>query len=812
MAKTRPRRGRPRSKAGNAEALAKLFGASSDVAQRAVSALFEPLCETTPGGSPTDSPVRTCSALPAGPVNAHAPCFGLDGHTHWLGLASLSAAYSKARPGGDPARLLFAAQSYYVLVVRMLVDRVVAAAHGHDTLPPGTCHAASNGDSTVRGEDPVSGRFCFDSDVVGPRNADPFGWIAHSSSGALDGLFARLAEAMHGCDFPSLFETAQAGGDLFKGLYQAIFPRRFRHALGEYYTPDWLAEHVLDQAGYHGEPGVRLLDPACGSGTFLVQAIRRLRDRWAQIHGSRTTDREGLRRSILSAVVGVDINPLAAITARANYLMALCDLLPESRRVEPSVHLADSILAGADEANALGGPFDFVVGNPPWIAWDDLPSSYREASKPLWQRYGLFSLSGAEARHGGGKKDLSMLMIYAAADRYLKPDGRLAMIITQTVFQTRGAGDGFRRFRLGTQGPWLRVSAVDDLADMRPFPGAANWTATITLEKGRPTEYPVPYTRWLADGRRERLEAAPIDPAAPSSPWLVRPPGWGSCDASQIGPSAYEAHLGANTGGANAVYWVSPVHDAEAASGPGLIRIRNIAAGGKTPADTVDHLVEADLLYPLLRWADVDRFSAQPRALVLVVQDAQSRRGIDEELMIRRYPNAYAYLLRFRDHLTHRAAYRRYQSRAAFYSMYDIGPYTFAPWKVVWRRMDRRINAAVIEPVVDARWGTRPVVPQETCVLIAADSCDEAHYLSAVLNSSVVNSLVASHSVRGGKGFGSPGMLQYLSLQRYRPHDEWHAALALASREAHRRKRLGENVEDQQAAIDRLVAQLRGFL
>ena len=127
-----------------------------------------------------------------------------------------------------------------------------------------------------------------------------------------------------------------------------------------------------------------------------------------------------------------------------------------------------------------------MVGNPPWIAWDNLPDEHRQATKPLWERYGLFSLSGNEARHGGGKKDLSMLMLYAAADRYLKPGGRLGMVITQTLFQSKGAGDGFRRFRLGPDGPPLGVLRVDDLAALRPFADAANWTSTIVLRKGSP--------------------------------------------------------------------------------------------------------------------------------------------------------------------------------------------------------------------------------------------------------------------------------------------------------------------------------------
>ncbi len=51
----------------------------------------------------------------------------------------------------------------------------------------------------------------------------------------------------------------------------SAFPaQRVRHDLGELYTPDWLAEYLLDRLEYNGNPDVRLLDPACGSGTFLV--------------------------------------------------------------------------------------------------------------------------------------------------------------------------------------------------------------------------------------------------------------------------------------------------------------------------------------------------------------------------------------------------------------------------------------------------------------------------------------------------------------------------------------------------------------
>jgi hypothetical protein len=181
---------------------------------------------------------------------------------------------------------------------------------------------------------------------------------------------------------------------------------------------------------------------------------------------------------------------------------------------------------------------------------------------------------------------------------------------------------------------------------------------------------------------------------------------------------------------------------------------------------------------------------------------------MDEDLVRRRYPLAYAYLEQFRGLLSARAAYRRYQGRAAFYSMYDVGPYTLAPIKVVWRRMDRRINAAVVGPLDDPVLGPRPVIPQETCVLIAADGLDEAHYLCALLNSAMVGFLVASHSVRGGKGFGSPGMLDYLRLQRFDPQSAAHQELAALSQEAHRLAARDEDCNGVQARIDDAAARL----
>jgi len=637
-----------------------------------------------------------------------------------------------------------------------------------------------------------------------------FAWSAEIAR-----LIRRLATAIAEYDTDTLSQTpCQDGGDLLGPLYQELFPGRLRHELGEYYTPDWLAEHVLDVAGYSGEPGQQLFDPACGSGTFLLKAIRRVRA-WHEANAESCPPADGeLCRRIFANVVGCDLNPLAVLTAKANYLIAMRDLLPPAGRVEIPVRLCDSILDGPPSTGHPRPEFDFVVGNPPWIAWDNLPEDYRRATKPLWEHYGLFSLSGNEARHGGAKKDLSMLMMYTSADRFLKPGGRLAMVITQTLFQTKGAGDGFRRFRLGAEGDWLEVLRVDDLVAVRPFSDAANFTSTILLRRGAPTQYPVPYFKWNSNGenfRQRRYRAQPIDPSRPGSPWFLQPEGLTRDLDELVGPSDYTGYLGANTGGANGVYWVEILGPSDGGVPSGGVRVRNLARKSKRGIESVEGVIEPHLLYPLVRWADVARFRAVPSAHLLLAQDVDTRTGIEPAVMRRDYPRTLDYLERFERVLRSRAAYRRYQNNKAFYSMYNVGRYTVAPIKVVWRRMDRRINAAVVEPVEDPLLGPRVVIPQETCVLIPCDSPAEAHYVCAVLNSSVVDFLVTAHSVCGGKGFGTPGMLDFVKLRRFDPGDPLHQELAACSRQAHRMVAEAVAVDPVQHRIDELTGRLWGW-
>ncbi len=132
----------------------------------------------------------------------------------------------------------------------------------------------------------------------------------------------------------SRYDMSKVNEDVLKQLYQELVDPEVRHGLGEYYTPDWLAEWIVQNL-LKDDPGRSVIDPACGSGTFLFAAIRYKREKLKP---------EGLLEEVTTRVVGIDIHPLAVIVSRATYLLALGDLLRFRRRdIRIPVYMANSI-------------------------------------------------------------------------------------------------------------------------------------------------------------------------------------------------------------------------------------------------------------------------------------------------------------------------------------------------------------------------------------------------------------------------------------------------------------------------------------
>jgi hypothetical protein len=151
---------------------------------------------------------------------------------------------------------------------------------------------------------------------------DFFRWYLDSFSPRLEEAIREIARALSGFEPATTSLDPASTRDLLKKLYQYLVPQEVRHNLGEYYTPDWLAEFILNEVGYDGNTLKRVLDPACGSGTFLVLSIQRAKE-YARKHKEPYLE---TAKRIVANIWGFDLNPLAVIAARTNYLFALGDL------------------------------------------------------------------------------------------------------------------------------------------------------------------------------------------------------------------------------------------------------------------------------------------------------------------------------------------------------------------------------------------------------------------------------------------------------------------------------------------------------
>ena len=299
--------------------------------------------------------------------------------------------------------------------------------------------------------------------------------------------------------------------DVWKDIYQDYLPPKERSRLGGFYTPDEIVALILDLAGYKPEVPelckMKILDPACGSGTFVVEAARRLRTH-LEGHGkchleisSITDDRKKswrILQTILQNIYGIDIHPFACFLTEMNLLFLVVDLLLKAKQIDPQRRIeklnfgCDDSLRPPDEriqltlAPFIGAnsrarvvvhdkakanqikemQFQFVVGNPPWsgVLRGALSPLFDEAAKQLYKK--KFDSST-------DKYDIYVLFLERGI-RWLENNGVIGFI-TQNRYMRRKYGRGIR----GVIKKSCKALYVMDLGHVGKtlFPGRTNYPA-----------------------------------------------------------------------------------------------------------------------------------------------------------------------------------------------------------------------------------------------------------------------------------------------------------------------------------------------
>jgi len=312
------------------------------------------------------------------------------------------------------------------------------------------------------------------------------------------------------------FDFTHVDRDILGNLYEKYLPSGERKRLGEFYTPTEIIDYILTSVGYtysHDIETKDLLDPACGSGGFLVRASRRLISRYLMKFGK--TDKKELRdpknwkqivsrlspdeaKIILEAIqehiYGLDINPFACHIAEMNLLFQIIDLYQKAKEKYPAYKLKrfriyqtnslekpaqkqiwdysyPAFLEEQEEIDSIKDKkFDFVVGNPPYVRVQHLAEidkkKYAEIYKTAEKNYDIY------------------VLFFESGLQWLKKRARLGFICSNR-FTTVNYGERLREYI-------LLNSVIEEFVDFKDtgvFKDALNYPSIIILRKFQSKDY-----------------------------------------------------------------------------------------------------------------------------------------------------------------------------------------------------------------------------------------------------------------------------------------------------------------------------------
>lgn len=234
-----------------------------------------------------------------------------------------------------------------------------------------------------------------------------------------------------------------------KYLYTDIVSLVERKKSGTEFTPQEIVDFMYESIGYKGEIVLKskLFEPSCGSGIFVVEAIKRI------LSETESKEKEYIKKLLLedTIVEAIDINPVNIMVTK--YLI-ICILIEHGIELDKSdiidfikflpIHLENALDVNENKK------YDFIVGNPPYIRLQNLDLNYRNFIKDNF-------------KSATGRFDLYVCFIEKCI-RLLKENGAISLITSNKYF-TANYGKGIRSFIKEN----LDIELIFDLNDTKFF-------------------------------------------------------------------------------------------------------------------------------------------------------------------------------------------------------------------------------------------------------------------------------------------------------------------------------------------------------
>jgi type I restriction-modification system DNA methylase subunit len=525
------------------------------------------------------------------------------------------------------------------------------------------------------------------------------------------GILARIIQRLYPPKSPYRFDVI--GVELLGSIYERylgntirVTPKQVRveekpevrHAGGVYYTPKYIVDYIVKEAVGKIIEGktpkqienIRILDPACGSGSFLMGAFQYLIDyhvrylsehpKEARVHplfpdlirdegGESRLSVMRKARILRNNLYGVDIDPQAVeITMMSLYLKALegeKSQLPPKHSLLPELKyniLCGNSLIGPDDYEQLSffqdkngdrinpfdwqagfpeimkaGGFDAVIGNPPYI---------RVQTLQQWAPFEVEFYKQHYAAASSGNYDIYVVFVEKGLS-LLKKTGALGFILPHKFFNAR-YGESLR----GLIANGNHLSHVVHFGDQQVFEGATNYTCLLFLAKagckGFEFEKVDHLDRWRTSGLSVKgLIGARSVTAAD---WNFNVGDGGSLFrrlstmSVSLGDLAERIAQGIRTS-ANEVYVLDRV-----SAGSRLLIAHSEQLGQ-------DVRIEAAAVSPFLQGREIKAYGiTPPHKVVIIPYSSESGRTtlIDEDVLKRKFPKAYSYLLANKTYLSRR--------------------------------------------------------------------------------------------------------------------------------------------------------------
>lgn len=243
--------------------------------------------------------------------------------------ASLAKMYGLS-PKLDPQKTLFIIQTYYNIVLKLLIFNLLQSL---------TDPMQKSRRITTRRDilELFSGRMYTKLQIKNFFEINYFEWFLFASD--LDKTYINDIEIeLDNFETTTSVIKGEVVEDVLRDVYANLIPQDLRHLMGEYYTCGWLVDFTLDKVGYTGQKELSVLDPTCGSGAFITHAIKRLQQ------SEKELGNDEIIKIATRNIVGYDINPIAVISAKTNYLLALGDISAYKEAISVPVYMCDSIL------------------------------------------------------------------------------------------------------------------------------------------------------------------------------------------------------------------------------------------------------------------------------------------------------------------------------------------------------------------------------------------------------------------------------------------------------------------------------------